>query len=220
MADRLGVLINILVSDDTLVRVGRGNLSRFFKMDYIDGDLVFKSANITMTVTLKQNLQKIINDLFKSVSGYKLSMLATILYVSDALLFRIPYDYPIVIANNDTLFDFIEYKNRSVLYAYNKSLNYPNIDLKLTSNMISDLSMLKEIGNLIDTDKSTPYYIKSKLVAIISYIGYYKIAGRNTIVMILSKLLDVDISAELVRNIIQYVKYYSKIVNNRNKYIK
>lgn len=220
MADRLGVLINILVYDSTLHRTGKGNLSRFFKLEYDKGNLIFKSARITMTVTLKPKLQKIVDELSLYVGDYKLSKFATMVYISDALLNTVPYDYPIVIANNDTKFAIVEYKNRNVLYAYNNTLNYPAKDLELSDMITDELNNLRTIGTIIDSDRSVPYFIKSKIMAIINYIGYYNIIGTCTIRMILNEILNMEVSIDLIENIMQYSKCYSTIVNTKNKYKK
>lgn len=218
MSDKLAMLYNSIVRDNTLVVSGRGLITRNYVISYDSGKLSLVFSNkLTLTVTMPKRMTTLIDN--TSPIYYNKTGFAIMLYTASAIMNIPKYEYPIPIINHDTHISTITLDDVDVLYVHKDILPFPKKIKKLTNDVLTRISILKDKGDVITCIDTTDINNIYRVLSLINYCRYYGIVTPELIIMLLDNVSNVKISYDHVDNMISYMGIYRDLLNIKDKYI-
>lgn len=216
MSDKLAMLYNSIVRDNTLVVTGKGLVTRSYVIKYHMGKLSITFSNkLTLTVTLSKKMTALIdNDRYK----YNRTNFAVMLYVASAIMNIPKYEYPITIVDNDTHVSTIDLKGVDVLYIDKDVLPYPKKIKKVSTNVSTLISKLRDYGDVLSYASDIEDSTKLRILALINYCRYYDVVTSRLINTLLENVSTVAINDNHLDNMILYMHTYRDILNIKDKY--
>lgn len=214
MSDKLAMLYNSIVRDNTLVVTGTGNVGNSYVIKYDEGKLSITFSNkLTLTVTLSRKMSSIVNS---EICSHNRTNYAVMLYVASAIMNIPKYEYPISIIDSTVHISTITINNIDVLYTDTDILPYPKKLKKLNSVVSNKITELRNHGDVLSIiSKDSNVY---RVLALINYCRYYATVTPLLLKILLSNVSSTIIDDEHLDNMIIYMELYREIVYIKDKY--
>ncbi len=217
MSDKLAMLYNSIIRDNTLTVTGKGLVSRSYVIRYHLGKLSIVFGNkLNLTVNMSRKMTTLIDS---DEHGYDKTNFAVMLYVTSAIMNIPKYEYPITIIDQDTHISTITVNDVDVLYTHKDVSPYPKKIKKLTNDTMSVINTLKNKGDIISYIDDIPIGSVYRVLALINYCRYYDIVTPELITMLLGNVSNVTIDINHLENMIEYMTLYRDLLNIKDKYI-
>lgn len=217
MSDKLAMLYNSIIRDNTLVITGKGLITRKYIIKYELGKLSIVFNNkLNLTVSMPKKMTALIDS---DEHMYDKTNFAIMLYVSSAIMNIPKYEYPIPIVNNDTHISTITVNDIDVLYAHKDVSPFPKKIKKLTTDVLDVISVLKNRGDVISYIDTTDINGITRVLSLINYCRYYDVVTSELITLLLGNVSNIKIDYDHLDNMIDYMSIYRDLLNIKDKYI-
>lgn len=216
MSDKLAMLYNSIIRDNTLSVIGKGLVSRSYAIKYHLGKLSILFGNrLNLTVNMSRKMTSLIDS---DEHTYDKTNFAIMLYVASAIMNIPKYEYPINIIDQDTHISTITVNNTDVLYGHKDISPYPKKIKKLNSEVLDMINTLRDKGDVISYIDDIPVDSVYRVLALINYCRYYDTVTPELITMLLSNVTSVTIDINHLENMIEYMNLYRDLINIKDKY--
>lgn len=216
MSDKLAMLYNSIIRDNTLSVIGKGLVSRSYAIKYHLGKLSILFGNrLNLTVNMSRKMTSLIDS---DEHTYDKTNFAIMLYVASAIMNIPKYEYPINIIDQDTHISTITVNNTDVLYGHKDISPYPKKIKKLNSEVLDMINTLRDKGDIISYIDDIPVDSVYRVLALINYCRYYGTVTPELITMLLSNVTSVTIDINHLENMIEYMNLYRDLINIKDKY--
>ena len=216
MSDKLAMLYNSIIRDNTLSVIGKGLVSRSYAIKYHLGKLSILFGNrLNLTVNMSRKMTSLIDS---DEHTYDKTNFAIMLYVASAIMNIPKYEYPINIIDQDTHISTITVNNTDVLYGHKDISPYPKKIKKLNSEVLDMINTLRDKGDVISYIDDIPVDSVYRVLALINYCRYYDTVTPELITILLSNVTNVVIDINHLENMIEYMNLYRDLINIKDKY--
>lgn len=216
MSDKLAMLYNSIIRDNTLSVIGKGLVSRSYTIKYNLGKLSILFGNrLNLTVNMSRKMTSLIDS---DEHTYDKTNFAIMLYVASAIMNIPKYEYPINIIDQDTHISTITVNNTDVLYGHKDISPYPKKIKKLNSEVLDMINTLRDKGDVISYIDDIPVDSVYRVLALINYCRYYDTVTPELITILLSNVTNVVIDINHLENMIEYMNLYRDLINIKDKY--
>lgn len=216
MSDKLAMLYNSIIRDNTLSVIGKGLVSRSYAIKYHLGRLSILFGNrLNLTINMSRKMTTLIDS---DEHTYDKTNFAIMLYVASAIMNIPKYEYPINIIDQDTHISTITVNNTDVLYGHKDISPYPKKIKKLNSEVLDMINTLRDKGDVISYIDDIPVDSVYRVLALINYCRYYDTVTPELITILLSNVTSVTIDINHLENMIEYMNLYRDLINIKDKY--